>query len=106
MSFRPDLQALALGVLEEGAAHGYAVARRIEAAGPGTLRAGEGLLYPALHALEGAGLIVGAWEGEPGGRERKVYRITEEGRRELGRKRAAWRAFRASVDAALSPGLG
>lgn len=106
MSFRPDLQALALGVLEEGPAHGYAVARRIEAAGPGTLKAGEGLLYPALHALENGGLVDARWEVQEGRPDRKVYRITDEGRRELERRRNAWRAFRASVDAALSPSSG
>lgn len=103
MSFRPDLQALALGVLEEGSAHGYAIARRIEAAGPGTLKAGEGLLYPALHALEGAGWVSARWEPQAGKPDRKVYRITDEGRRELERKRSAWSAFRASVDAAMTP---
>lgn len=103
MSFRPDLQALALGVLEEGPAHGYAVARRIEAAGPGTLKAGEGLLYPALHALEHAGWVSATWEPQAGKPDRKVYRMTDDGRRELERRRNAWRAFRASVDAALSP---
>ena len=104
MSFRPDLRALALGVLEEGPAHGYAVARRIEASGPGTLKAGEGLLYPALHALEADGYVSARWEPQPGKPDRKVYSLTDEGRRELARKREGWRTFRASVDAALAPG--
>ena len=103
MSFRPDLQALALGVLSEGPAHGYAIARRIEAAGPGTLKAGEGLLYPALHALEAAGYVTARWEPQPGKPDRKVYELTDEGKRELARQRERWRIFRASVDAALAP---
>ena len=104
MSFRPDLGALALGVLESGPAHGYAIARRIEAAGPGTLKAGEGLLYPALHALEASGHVTARWEPVSGKPDRKVYELTDEGRRELARRREGWRAFRASVDATLAPG--
>ena len=102
MSFRPDLQALALGVLGEGPAHGYAIARRIASRSEGALSAGEGLLYPALHALEREGHVEAHWEPQDGRPDRKVYTLTESGRRELAKRRESWLAFRRAVDAAMA----
>ena len=102
MSFRPDLPAIILGVLSAEPMHGYAIARRIEALGEGHLKAGEGLLYPALHGLEDAGLVEAQWTVQEGRPDRKVYSLTEKGRGELERRRAKWLAFRGAVDAAFA----
>ncbi|MEM2989239.1 MAG: PadR family transcriptional regulator [Candidatus Bathyarchaeia archaeon] len=37
-----------------------------------------GTLYPLLHSLESEGYIEGSWESE-GGRDRRIYRITQRG---------------------------
>lgn len=37
-----------------------------------------GTLYPLLHSLESNGYIEGSWESE-GGRDRRIYRITQKG---------------------------
>ncbi|MFL6279660.1 MAG: helix-turn-helix transcriptional regulator, partial [Vicinamibacterales bacterium] len=49
---RGTLDLLILKSLSWGPAHGYAVARWIEAATGDALAVGEGSLYPALHRLE------------------------------------------------------
>ena len=59
---------LVLAVLKDAPLHGYGIAREIERRSSNALRFKEGTLYPALHALEREGLIVGAWSREGGGR--------------------------------------
>jgi DNA-binding PadR family transcriptional regulator len=65
-----------LKMLDELPRHGYELIREIRRKGWGT---GAGSVYPILAALEGAGLIAGRDEGE-----RRIYEITEQGRRLLG----------------------
>jgi DNA-binding PadR family transcriptional regulator len=50
----------------------------------------EGALYPNLHKLERGGLISGQWQGEPGTRQRKYYRLTEAGQATLEQKTRSW----------------
>jgi len=70
---------LVLGVLRDGALHGYAIARRITEDSGGVFQPGEGLLYPLLHELEEQGSIRSHWE-DAEGRRRKVYTVTPQGR--------------------------
>ncbi len=59
-----------LAMMKELEHHGYSI-------GPGTL-------YPLLHGLERSGLLRSALK-KVGGRQRRVYRITAEGRKALKR---------------------
>jgi DNA-binding PadR family transcriptional regulator len=43
-----------------------------------------------LHRLERLGHVESAWETPPGGRRRKYYRITDQGRAELADQRRQW----------------
>lgn len=104
MAFRGDLEALALGALDGGPAHGYEIARRIKATSEEALAVGEGLLYPALHAMERDGLIAAEWMPQEGKPNRKVYHLTEAGRGALAKKRKEWLRFAAGVSAVLRPG--
>jgi len=65
-----------LKLLAEVPSHGYDLIRAVREKGWG---GGAGSIYPLLSALEGAGLIAGRDEGD-----RRIYEITEEGRRLLG----------------------
>ena len=75
-----------LGLLAEGPAHGFAIARQLE---PGTelgrvLTVHRPLVYRALERLVGAGLAQPRRdETASGGRRRIVHAITPSGRREL-----------------------
>ncbi|MGI4787578.1 MAG: PadR family transcriptional regulator [Janthinobacterium lividum] len=81
-----DLPALILAVLGDGPSHGYAIARAVERLSDGALHMKEGTLYPALRVLEQDGLIAGTWEPQPKGADRKVYLLTETGKREMAKR--------------------
>jgi DNA-binding PadR family transcriptional regulator len=96
------LPALILAALEDGPAHGYLVARRVEENSDGQLGLHEGSLYPVLHALEERGLVQATLEAQ-GERSRRVYQLTEAGHRLLKQEREAWRGYAAAVERALFP---
>ena len=94
---------LLLATLRDGPAHGYALARTIERRTENALHLREGTLYPALHALEREGLILSAWETPAGGRERKIYRLTQAGEKKLDEWSLGWQQFVAAVGRILAP---
>jgi DNA-binding PadR family transcriptional regulator len=94
------LDALLLAALEGGPRHGYAVMEALRQATDGRLDLPTGTIYPALHRLANAGLISGSWS-VVAGRRRRVYQLTAAGRRALAGKRADWRDFAATINAAL-----
>jgi len=97
------LALLLLATLRDGPAHGYGLARTIERRTENALQLREGTLYPALHALERDGLIISAWETPAGGRERKVYRLTQAGETRLDEWSLGWHQFVAAVGRVLAP---
>ena len=94
------LDALLLAALEGGPRHGYAVMETLRDSTGGRLDLPTGTIYPALHRLEGAGLIAGSWS-VVGGRRRRCYALTSSGKRALSRQRSDWRDFAAVIGAAL-----
>ena len=113
MAFRGDLDALVLGVLAAKPMHGYEITQTINAAGSdgansgnggaGSVSVKEGQLYPILHRLENDEKIQAQWIEQAGRPARKVYELTDTGRKELETKRAAWEAFSQTVAALLAP---
>ena len=83
---RGDLPALVLAVLSKQPLHGYGIAREVKLLSDDALTMKEATLYPALRVLEQDGLIVGEWQPQEKGADRKVYTITEAGAEEA-RKR-------------------
>lgn len=81
--------------------HGYQIIRQLEQRARGRFQFNEGLIYPRLHQMEHEGLVRGAWEGEDGGRRRKVYRLTDLGRSRLKAELSEWRSFNLGMDALL-----
>jgi DNA-binding PadR family transcriptional regulator len=84
---------LKLLVDEEEPLHGYEIIRRLEARSEGYFRFKEGLIYPSLHRMEQDGLLESRWLGEPGTRRRKVYTVTDKGRRQLEMDVERWQTF-------------
>jgi len=73
--------------------HGYQLIRELEARSQGFFQFKEGLIYPRLHQMEREGLLQSHWEGAPGSRRRKVYTITDKGRRRLEAELREWETF-------------
>lgn len=103
MGFTKDLEAVVLGVLQEGGRHGYEISRRIREIDDGALNAREGRLYPLLHRLEAEGLVLGGWVPQEGRPPRKVYALTAAGWERLAAHRAAWRSYAEGIASALEP---
>jgi DNA-binding PadR family transcriptional regulator len=74
-----------LGFLLDEPTHGYALKRKLSPALPREQRMNDGVLYPLLKRLESEGLVRKQVECNPGGRDRNVFHITAQGRREFER---------------------
>jgi len=83
---------LILSLVEDQARHGYDLCQLIERRSEGALRFKAASLYPLLYRLERRGWVKGRWV-ESGGRRRRFYRITVEGREVLAAQREGWDAF-------------
>ncbi len=61
----------------------------------------EGALYPALHRLEGKGLLESSWGKTDTGRRAKFYRVTEAGAAHLAAEAARWVEYSGAVAAII-----
>jgi DNA-binding PadR family transcriptional regulator len=86
------LDLLLLQMVATGPAHGYAVIASLRARSGGVFDLPEGTVYPALHRLEGAGLLTSQWAAADG-RRRRVYRLSETGWAALRAERSRWKLF-------------
>jgi DNA-binding PadR family transcriptional regulator len=94
------LDLLLLSVLAAGPAHGYAIISALRERSDGMFDLPEGTIYPALHRLEGGGLLGSSW-AQADGRRRRVYALTEAGAAALAAERNQWRRFANGVQAVL-----
>lgn len=99
-ALKGHLDLLLLAILETGPAHGYAIIESLRQHSNGTFDLPEGTIYPALHRLEGQGLLNSAW-AEDSPRRKRVYRLTPKGQQELARRREDWRRFSRAIDLTL-----
>jgi DNA-binding PadR family transcriptional regulator len=93
---------LVLKLLARESRYGYQMIRHLRRESQDYFNLGEGALYPLLHEMESAGLLKGKWvESEERPQRRRYYRLTEKGKRELARRRAAWKGFTRAMDLVL-----
>lgn len=59
-----------------------------------------GTLYPLLHGLEDRGLL-SVYEQEAGGKTRKYYSITKDGRKVLKQKKEEWNTYTDAVGSVI-----
>jgi len=82
-----------LSLLADGPRHGYELMKMLAERSGGMYRASAGTIYPTLQQMEDEGMV--AAEAQEG---KRVYRITEDGRRELSREedivKRIWRRAR------------
>jgi transcriptional regulator len=87
------LDMLVLKALTWGPMHGYSVLAWLRDTTDGDLRIEDAALYPALHRMEGRGLIESDWGLSENNRKAKYYRLTAKGRRELRSEAATWSRY-------------
>ena len=83
--------------------YGYQIIKELEGRSQGYFKFREGTLYPALHRLERADLILGKWQMLPSGRQRRYYHITDKGRRVLAEKMSQWQDFLTAMNLIIPP---
>jgi len=102
MSRPPDLlqgtlDLLLLKILALEPLHGWAIAARLRQMSSDVLQVSDGSLYPALHKLEGRGLIKADWKPTENNRRAKFYALTAAGRRRLEHESAEWLRLSSAV---------
>ena len=96
------LDLLILRTLSWGPAHGYAISRWIHQCVGDDLRIEEGALYPALRRLEERGWLQSSWKTADSGREARIYRLTDAGRRGMRTEEDAWHRYVAAFARVLT----
>jgi DNA-binding PadR family transcriptional regulator len=96
---------LVLAILADGESYGYAILKRVRALSQGELEWTDGMLYPLLHRLGRLGYVTTEWRTPGGGRRRKYYMISEEGRAALADQQRQWVAVTRALND-VWPGSG
>jgi PadR family transcriptional regulator PadR len=87
-----------LSLLAEQPCYGFEIARQIGERTNGALKFTLASLYPLLYEMEKRGLVEGHWQSNEAGRDRRYYRLTPAGRRQLAPLREEWRSFFQALD--------
>lgn len=99
-TLKGHLDLLLLAVVAEHPVHGYAVIEALRTRSDEAFDLPEGTVYPALHRLERAGHLASTWT-TASGRRRRVYSLTDKGRKALARERREWRQFTRAMGSIL-----
>lgn len=92
---------LILKLLSEKDMYGYEMIDTLRKKSQNVFELKAGTLYPLLHSLEEKGLLV-VYEQEFGGKIRKYYRLTKQGRGLLEKKTEEWKEYSAAVSNVLA----
>ncbi len=93
---------LVLSLLRDGDKYGYEMVEALAKRSDDTFQLKEGTLYPLLHSLERQKFVTSYTKAAPSGRERKYYRLTDSGRKQLEYKEQEWQMFSRAVNAVLN----
>lgn len=91
-----SLTMLLLGLMEEKDMYGYEMIENLCNKSQNVFELKAGTLYPLLHSLEEKHFLT-SYDQEVGGKVRKYYSITKEGRKELKRKKEEWKEYSDAV---------
>jgi len=93
------LDACVLAVLHHGDVYGYKLTQEVKA----IMQVSESTLYPVLRRLKQEGCLE-TYDEEHMGRNRRYYRLTQQGRKQYGFYVEEWKQFRSRVDSVLLKG--
>lgn len=102
---RGTLEMLALQLLCAEPMHGWGLSVRLRELSHEVFDVNQGSLYPALQAMHRRGWIKAEWRASENNRRARYYRITAEGRRQLGAEIAEWQRSSAAVNRVLRTAL-
>ncbi|MCM1157165.1 MAG: PadR family transcriptional regulator [Bacteroidales bacterium] len=94
---------LVLKLLSERDMYGYEMIEALRSRSQNVFELKAGTLYPLLHGLEQKKLLT-VYEKEAGGKVRKYYGITKEGRKKLEEKKREWETYSQAVSNVLNRG--
>lgn len=87
---------LLLRLLEERDLYGYEMIDTLRERSENVFDLKAGTLYPLLHSLEGKHYLT-SYESEAGGKMRKYYTLTKEGKKYLKSKKEEWNIYSSTV---------
>lgn len=87
---------LLMQLLSEKDMYGYEMIETLGKRSQNVFELKAGTLYPLLHSLEEKGCLV-SYEQETGGKVRKYYKITGEGRKVLRARKEDWKQYAGAV---------
>ena len=87
---------LVLSVLENENMYGYEMIETLREKSENVFELKAGTLYPLLHGLEEKEFVK-SYEQEAGGKIRKYYSITREGKKQLRAKEKEWKEYAGAV---------
>lgn len=94
---------LLLKLLSEKDMYGYEMIEELKERSQNVFELKAGTLYPLLHGMENKNLLT-VYEKEVGGKVRKYYHITKNGRRILSEKQDDWKDYVQAVTNVLAAG--
>jgi PadR family transcriptional regulator PadR len=97
------LDMLILKSLTRGVMHGYGIAEHIRQMSDEVLQVEEGSLYPALQRLQIQGLIASEWGHSANNRRARYYRLTRDGRRQLGQAETSFARLIEAITRVMRP---
>ena len=101
--YKGSLTTIIMKLLEEnGRMYGYEITQKVKFITQGELNITEGALYPALHKLEGEGLLEAELE-KVDNRLRKYYKLTENGEKETVNRLAELEDFIRNMQTLVNP---
>ena len=95
---------LLLSLLAEKDRYGYEIIKELELRSDETFKFKEGTLYPVLHKLENNGFVKSYMAKGETGKDRKYYKITTNGLKQLALERRDWERFSMSVNKVIGGG--
>ena len=104
--FAGNTTMLVLKLLETKDMYGYQIIEELSKKSEDVFRLKTGTLYPILHGLENAGMLVSYDENTDNQRVRKYYKITKQGKGLLEEKKAEWDGYAKAVSLVMDGGVG
>ena len=87
---------LVMKLLSEKDMYGYEMIDTLKGKSNNVFELKAGTLYPLLHSMEEKGWL-SVYEQEAGGKMRKYYRITRDGKKQYQAKRKEWKAYSEAI---------